>query len=216
MSVDVWCIWCSIVWGCHFTLVRAFSNNTAMEMTALGSIFVECMERALRANSKYVCMWCVWIWRFQALLCMYSMQCETVISPSCVLQIHCNEWQWQLYVVPHSTYYGTVLCWLQINEQQVRLYACLNSKMSLVFDAIWCHNLTLVLRCLKQWRWRLCVYLRWMYETGSCWRPEQTVCTFVGVSCFSVYAWICRYYGCLKQYEVVISRLRVIFCTNIM
>ena len=96
------------------------------------------------------------------------------------------------------------------NEQQVGLYAYLNLKVSLALDAVWCHNLILMLRCVKQWRWWLCVYLRWMYETGSCWRPERIVCTFVGVSYF--YMCVCLNLEVILVFGVVWGRNVTLMC----
>ena len=50
------------------------------------------------------------------------------------------------------------------------------------------------------WRWRLCVYVRWMYGTVSCCPPGRTART-----CVLVCAWIWSCYSCSMQYEVVIS-----------
>ena len=61
---------------------------------------------------------------------------------------------------------------LGADEQAVRLYWCarLNLKVLLVFDAVCGSNLTLMCRPnTLQWRWWLCVYLRWLYGTAVCW-----------------------------------------------
>ena len=59
------------------------------------------------------------------------------------------QWQWQLNVVPHWIYYGTVSCWPRTNRKYVFMHVWVRSKVSLVFDAVWCHNLIFILRCLN-------------------------------------------------------------------
>ena len=101
---------------------------------------------------------------------------------------------------------------LALDEQAVRLHCCVRLKLnvSLVFNAVWGHNFTLIMWCSNtlQWRWQLCVDLRWIYGMVSCWsgRADRT---FVLVC-----ACIWRCYRCSMQCNATI--MHALFkCTTI-
>ena len=87
-------------------------------------------------------------------------------SPSsCVAQIYCNGTCDSALIFVLRT---RVVYLLALNKQAVRLYCCLRTSLNLnasvVFNAVWGRNFTLITWCPNtlQWRWRLCVDLCWL------------------------------------------------------
>ena len=89
-------------------------------------------------------------------------------------------------------------CWPWTNRKYVCIGVCLNLKMIFVFDTLWGHDFTLMCspNTLK-YRWRLCVYVRCMYDTVSC---------FLWTNRWCVYGWTRRCYSCPIRYEFTITR----------
>ena len=66
--------------------------------------------------------------------------------------------------------YATVSFWVWTNRMYVCIDVRLNVKLLFVFKVICGRNLTpMCCANTPQWRWRLCLYVRWIYTTVSRW-----------------------------------------------
>jgi len=104
------------------------------------------------------------------------MQYEVVILPSCAVQILYNNDDDGFALLDLKWIYGTALRCVGPG-QTGGTCVCMcpwNLKVLLVFDAVWGRNLTLMCYFIccpntLQWRWRLCIDLKWMHGTMLCW-----------------------------------------------
>ena len=159
------------VWGRHFAHFAVQMHYNVDDDSALIFVCLMCgTVIGLALNQQrvrfYYCCVCALIWRCY----WHSMQYGVVIAPSlCVVQIHYNGDGDSALIFVRRT--GGVLA---LNQQAVRLYCCLrvrlNLNVSVVFNAVWGRNFTLIMWCPNtlQWRWRLCVDLCWLNVWNVC------------------------------------------------
>ena len=144
-------------------------------MNAWNGVALRCVGPGQTVGTS-VCV-CAWIWQFY----WWSMQYEVVIAPSpssCAVQIHHDDGSALIFV-------GWICIWdgCRVDPGRTeRTCVCLNLNVLFVFNAVWGRNLTLMryfICCPNtlQWRWRLCIDLRWLNIWNGC-RVGQTVRTF--------------------------------------
>ena len=196
---------CACIWNCYWCWIQyevVISPWCAVQIHYNGDddyicvyvrcwlMLVECMERYRcrvrngRTGSTFVLVW---------------LEFETVISVRCnrgrnPILLCCTNTLQSLW--PRVWMYGTLLCWTCTN----RKYVCITLVSVWIRSCYWCSIqyevvTYLTLMCCAnalQWRWRLCVHVRWLYEINGvvfalgeqkvrlCWRAFKFE-AFIGV-----------------------------------
>ena len=153
---------------------------TGMSMTALCLRSLNTWNGGGWTDRKYVCTAaCL----NSKLFFVFDAVWGRNLAPMCCPNIHYNGDAG--FVFMFVEYLGrTASCWRWTDRKYVCIAACcLNLKLFFMFDTVWGRNITLMCcpNTLLQWRWRLCVYVRWMPGTVSCWLWTNRKYVCIGV-----------------------------------